>query len=99
MGLTWEEYETIELAQEGEVKMRRLRPLVARFMVNENNEPLPHAQAVATLGKLPMDEVREVFEAFINAMKEAAIPNDKGRQSSLDLEVGSTTPSLTGAEQ
>src|SRR3989304_1560917 len=41
LGLTWEEYETIELAQEGDVKMRRLRPLVARFMVGEDNQPLP----------------------------------------------------------
>ena len=98
IGLTWEEYETIELAQEGDVKMRRLRPVVARFMVDENNQPLPHTQALAILGKLPMDEVKDVFEQFANAMRESAIPNGSGRQSSLASEASLTPPSPTGAE-
>ena len=77
-GLTWEEYETIELAQEGDVKMRRLRPLVARFMVDENSQPLPHKQALDILGKLPLDEVQDVFVKFADAMKVSAVPKANG---------------------
>ena len=98
IGLTWEEYETIELAQEGDVKMRRLRPLVARFMVGEDNQPLPHPQALAILGKLPMDEVKDVFEQFASAMKESAVPNANGRQLNSASEASLTPPSPTGAE-
>ena len=97
--MTWEEYETIELAQEGDVKMRRLRPVVARFMVDENNQPLPHPQALAILGKLTMDEVKDVFEQFANAMRESAVPNETGRQLNSASEASLTPPSPTGVEQ
>jgi hypothetical protein len=81
MGLTWEEYETIELAQEGNVKLRNLRPLVARFMVDEASKPLPHKAAMAELGKLPLDEINDVFTKFADAMRDTALPNTKGDSS------------------
>ena len=98
IGLTWEEYETIELAQDGDVKMRRLRPVVARFMVDEKDQPLPHSQALAILGALPMEEVKDVFEQFANAMRESAVPNASGRPLNSDSEASLTPPSPTGAE-
>jgi hypothetical protein len=81
MGLTWEEYETIELAQEGNVKLRNLRPLVARFMVDEASKPLPHKAAMAELGKLPLDEINDVFTKFADAMRDTAIPKANGTLS------------------
>ena len=80
-GLTWEEYEAIEMAQDGELKMRQMRPLVARFMVDDKGQPIAHKQAMATLGKLPMEEVRDVFTKFADALKDAAVPNGSGSSS------------------
>ena len=77
-GLTWEDYETIEMAQDGVVKMHRLRPLVARFMTGENGQYLPHKQAMDVLGKLPLDEVKDVFQKFTQAVQDAAVPNASG---------------------
>ena len=79
--------------------MRRLRPVVARFMVDENDKPLLHSQALTILGKLPMSEVKDIFEQFANAMKEGAVPNGNGRQSNSDSEAASTPPSPIGAGQ
>ena len=85
--MTWEDYETIELAQEGEVKLRLLRPLVARFMVDENGNPIPHKDAMKTLASLPLVEVRDVFTQFANAFRETAVPNPSGGSSKPPSEV------------
>jgi hypothetical protein len=95
-GLTWEEFETIELAQEGDVKMRRLRPLVARFMVDESGQPLPHEQAIKVLGKLPLDEVKDVFQKFAEAMTNSAVPLANRTPSSSPSAANSAAPSPDG---
>jgi hypothetical protein len=95
-GLTWEEYETIELAQEGDVKMRRLRPLVARFMVDEQGQPLPHKDAVDILGRLPLDEIKDVFAKFTEAMTTSAVPLASGTTSTSPSLANSAEASQTG---
>lgn len=99
LNLTWEEYEALEMAQEGEVKLRRLRPLVARFMVDEAGQPIPHKQAIQTLGKLPMAEVTDIFQQFAQAMTETAIPKGTATQLKPPSEPATqTSESPTGSQ-
>ena len=92
-----EEYEAIEMAQEGEVKLYRLRPLMARFMVDENRKSLPHDAAKKILGKIPMGEFSNVTMQFVDAFKESAVPNESGSLSNLPLEASSQAPSPVGS--
>lgn len=77
-GLTWEEYEALERAQEGDVKMFRLRPLLARFVVDEKGVAVEHSIALAQLGRIPMDQVPEVVTAFIESLKGSTVPKANG---------------------
>lgn len=79
--LTWEDLETIEMMQEGEVSARRLRPFMARFMVDANKKYLPHKQAMMTLGKLTQGQIEGVIRIFTDAIAGTAIPNGNGRLS------------------
>ncbi|TXH55819.1 MAG: hypothetical protein E6Q97_07960 [Desulfurellales bacterium] len=76
--LTWEEYEALELAQDGQMKLYKVRPLLARFMVDDSGTPLDHQQAMKLLGKLAMNQIKDVLEGFMNALKEKAVPKENG---------------------
>ncbi len=97
--MTEEEYEAIEMAQDGQARLYRLRPLMARFMVDEQGQSLPHEAAKRQLGQIPMGEWADVTNQFANAFRETAIPNANGRPSSSPSEASTpASPSLTGAE-
>lgn len=76
--LTWEEYEALEMAQEGELKLRLIRPLLARFVVDGENKPMDHARAMKLLAKLQITQVKSVLESFMEALKEKAVPKENG---------------------
>jgi hypothetical protein len=80
--LSLEEYEAFERAQDGDVKLYQMRPVLARFMVDEKNKAVPHAQAMKVLGKLPVSKLRETMEKFMEAMKVSTVPNASGEPSS-----------------
>ena len=92
-----EEYEAIEMAQEGEVKLYRLRPLMARFMVDENRKPLPHDAAKKILGKIPMGEFSNVTMQFVDAFKDSAVPPPSGEPLKSPLEAPSVPLSPAGS--
>jgi hypothetical protein len=92
-----EEYEAIEMAQEGEVKLYRLRPLMARFMVDENRKPLSHDLAKKILGKVPLGEFSSVTMQFVDAFKELAVPNGSRSLSESPLSATSQAPSPAGS--
>jgi hypothetical protein len=96
-GLTWEEYEAIELAQEGTVKLRLMRPLVARFMVDEQGQPITHKRALDILGKLPLEEVRDVMMKFSEALRDSAVPSPSGDSLRQPLEATPTSESPAGS--
>jgi hypothetical protein len=81
--LTWDDRDTLEALNEGEVTSRGLHNLAARFMVDKDNNYLPHAQAKRILGKLTDDEIQVVLGKFAEAIKESAVPNASGRPSPL----------------
>lgn len=92
--MSWEEYETFERAQDGDVKMYQLRPILARFILNGDG-PMPHDKAMKMLGQLPISKIQETVEAFVGAIREGAIPKANGSSLSSPLEVapaGSASP-------
>lgn len=98
--MTWEEFETFERAQEGDLKLFQLRPVLARFMVNGGEKHLPHKKAMEILGQLPLSKVQETIEIFTTAIRDGVIPKENASLSSSPSEAkaaGSESPDGSGS--
>lgn len=90
-----EDYEAFERAQDGEIKMYRLRPAICRFMVDEHNNPIPHEQAMKISGKMKIIQYKDFIEKFFQTMQDATISKGNGSNSKSLTEVeqvGSLSP-------
>lgn len=54
----------------GKVPPRQLKEFVARFAVGEDGAFLPEAEAMQTVGKMTLAELRQAFEALGGKVKE-----------------------------
>ena len=99
-GLSWEEYEVFERVQDGEsLKLYKLRPILARFMVDENTKPIKHADALKTLAKVKMNEIKDVVSAFMEGMQNSTVPKASGTPLNSPSEAEPTdSESLPGSE-
>jgi hypothetical protein len=79
--LTWEEFEALELAQDGQVKLYRIRPLLARFMVDEHTVYLKQDVAMSILAKITMDQIPNVVQMFMDALQTSTVPKENGNSS------------------
>ena len=79
--LSTEEYEALERAQDGEVKMYRLRPVFARFVVDEDGMPVDHEKAMRMLGAVPITQIGEIVKGFMAALQGAVVPKESGNSS------------------
>lgn len=86
------EYEVLEMALDGIVKLYRLRPIMARYLVDENDQPLTSAAALKQLGEIPIGEWPVVVRQFMMGIKDAAIPKASGSPSNSISEAPSPTP-------
>jgi hypothetical protein len=85
--ISTKEFEALEMAQDGDVKVYRLRPILARFMVDEEGKALTKAQAMRVTDDIPIAELMaDVFPAFFRAIQDAAVPKASGNSSSLPSE-------------
>ena len=75
------DYETIEMAQDGEVRLYKLRPLLARFMTDENGQPIQQNVALKQLGEIPLAQWQDVIRIFAEALKTGTVPNQSGNSS------------------
>lgn len=98
--ITIEEWEAMERAQDGDAKIYRLRPVLARFVVGEDGKLIPQEQALKEMGKIPFDEfMKDVFTAFFDALKDSAVPNASGSSSKLPSEASTpASPSPDGSQ-
>ena len=87
--MSWEEFEAFERAQDGDLKLYQLRPVLARFMVDEKMKPVPHKQAMTALAKIPLEKVQETIEVFVDAIREGVIPKANGNSLNLPSEAAS----------
>lgn len=95
--MTWEQYEAFENAQEGSIKLKELRPVLAHFMTNGNDLPMDTKKAMKVLGELPMPKIKETIELFMTVLQDSAIPKANGRSSQSPIEVEQeVSPSLAG---
>lgn len=93
--MSWEEFEAFERAQDGGLKLYQLRPVLARFMVDEKQKPIPQKKAMEALAKITLDKVQEVIEVFVNAINEGVLPKENGNSLNSPSEaqsVGSEFP-------
>ncbi len=91
------EYEAFERAQDGEFRMYRLRPAIARFMVDANNKPIPYAVALKQTEKLKVRHYEMFIKNFFEMMQNTAVPNGNGSPSQEPIEVKQMdSPSLVG---
>jgi len=99
-GLSWEEYEVFERVQDGEsLKLYKLRPILARFMVDDKAQPIKHADALKTLAKVKMNEIKDVVSAFMEGMKNSTVPKAIGTPLNSPSEAEPTdSESLPGSE-
>lgn len=75
------EYEAFERAMDGEFKLYRLRPAIARFMVDEKNNSIPYVSALKMSEKMKMREVKDFIRKFFEAMSLKAVPKATGMPS------------------
>lgn len=67
--LTWDEIEILEIPKVGAAKN-----ILARYMVDENDQPIPYEQAVKTLGKIKgATAILEAVNAFMGYIKDGAV--------------------------
>jgi hypothetical protein len=66
--LTWEDIETLESGN-----ISKARAILARFVVDDNKNPVPFDDAMSTLGKLKISEIQGVLESFAKLMSEEAV--------------------------
>lgn len=98
--LSWEEFETFERTQDGEpMKLYRLRPLLARFMVDANGATVAHDVAMKQLAKVPMANIKDVVAQFMATLQDTAVPKASGGSSKPPSEVEpQASPSPAGLE-
>lgn len=90
-----EDYEAFERAQDGEIKLYKLRPAICRFMVDEKNIPIPHERALKVTGKMKVPEVRSFIEQFFNTITNATVPKGNGSPSVSPSEVQTVVDSVS----
>ena len=73
--LTWEEMESL---MEGNIG--RARKVLARFLVDEAEQPVEFSAAMQALGALTLPQIKEAVAAFSAAMKDSAVnPTNAGK--------------------
>jgi len=66
--MTWEEMEAL---LDGNIA--RARRVMARFLVDEKEQPVEFDEAMKTLGNLKMSEIKDAVSIFAEAMKNSAV--------------------------
>jgi len=71
--LTWDEWNALEQGISKQAK-----EILARFMVDEDDKPVPLDQALKILGSVKMKDIAEVTGKFWSAMRENAVNPQTG---------------------
>ncbi len=93
------DYEAFERAQDGEFKLYRVRPAIARFMVDKDNKPIPYATALKQSERMKVKEVNKFVTRFFEIMQEKAVKKTNGIPSEQPSTVPMVeSPSLVGSQ-
>jgi hypothetical protein len=81
--ISTEEWEAMERAMDGSPRIYQLRPILARFVIDEDGKRLTQEQGMNLMRTLPIhDFLQDVFPTFFKTLQEGAVPNGKGLASS-----------------
>lgn len=92
--LTWDDLETIEGMQNGDVSSKGVKQLAARFMADEKNQYLPFDRALKILGALSADDIGDVLRQFTEALNSTAVNPTSGNGSRSPSEAGQAAETL-----
>lgn len=73
--MTWEELETIQEMGQGQVQIAALRKMLARYVVDEQGQPVEMETAMRELGKLKRMEMLATMKSFAEAIQ---VPKENG---------------------
>ena len=85
------DFEVFERLQDGEsLRIYKLKPVLARAMVDKNGQAVPYKQALEMLGEIPVGDYKHVIKQFTDGLLGATVPKESGRPLNSPLEVPST---------
>src|SRR5215216_1712851 len=97
--ISTEEWEAMEMAQDGQPRIYRLRPILARYVVGEDGKIMSQEGGLKVMAKIPLGEfLRDVFPAFFETLNGIAVPKATGTPSPLPLPVSSAVASPDGSQ-
>jgi len=67
--LTWDDLDILESG-----KMGAAKNILARFIVDKNDKPVPFEKAKKQLGSLKLGEIEPVLQAFMDLLQGEAVP-------------------------
>jgi hypothetical protein len=77
--ISTEEWEAMERAQDGKPRIYQLRPILARYVIDEEGKRLTQDQGMELMRKLPiLDFLQDVFPAFFQTLRDGAVPKANG---------------------
>ena len=66
--LTWDEWNSLEQGVSKEAKS-----ILARYLVDDDDKPIPHAEALKILGSVKLKDLADVTGKFWKALRENAV--------------------------
>jgi len=69
-----EDFEALEMAQDGDPKIYKIRRVMCHFLVDEDHKEVPYETALKITSKLKLPEMKSFVEQFTDAMKAKAVP-------------------------
>ena len=95
-----EDYEVFERLQDGEpFRLYKMKPLMAKAMVDDKGNKIPYVKAFVILSKAKMSEYEQITKAFTDGLLDATVPKVNGDLSNSPSEVPTpASESLDGLE-
>jgi len=76
--LTWDEWNALESAEQGEFKPKELMSIAVRFLADESNQPLDEKAARRNLGKLDTKDMGLALTKLSQAIIGYSVPKSTG---------------------
>ena len=74
-----EDYEVFERLQDGEpFRLYKIKPLMAKAMVDDKGNKIPYLKAFTILSKTKMSDYEQITKAFTDGLLDATVPKESG---------------------
>lgn len=76
------DFEAFERIQDGQFRSYRLRPAIARFMVDDAGRAMEYRKALALTETFTVKHLNDFVNQFFKVMQDTMIPKENGNSSS-----------------